>query len=813
MHKHTTAFLRRKMVVLNRILYRELSHEETADIYAQLMCYGFFAARCHLLQFSRPSAVQLLSSVAPLLASVYADADAFDDILEDLTTFLSSDSMAHTLDNYPVDLLIHGYEAFLAAYAPARRQSHGIFYTPRAVTGYIVRSIDCLLRRDFGVADGLAGLSSQVALLDPCLGAGTFLQAVIEQMTAFCGENWPACADQVIPSLYGCDLLPAPLLLAHLCLGLQLAATDARPHLVCQDALAGDGNVFAGQPPVVIVLGNPPYAGHSQHTGRWISELLHGHDPHSATATGSYFHVDGLPLREHNAKWLHDDYVKFFRLAQWHVEQAGAGMVAVITNHGFLSNPTFCGMRHSLLETFDELYLLDLHGSSKKNRLSPDGTRDENIFPIQSGVAISLLVKRPQSSNPPVVRHAELWGTADSKLDWLAAHDVATTPWSDCPPQSPLYLFTPRQQDLTAEYQRGWDITRVMPVHSLGVLSKRDGLVVDFNQAEVLRKIRRFADRSVSDTACATEFGLPLADKDRWDLPRARAAVSGQLDDEKVRPYLYRPFDERAIYYDPAVIARPNTRVLGHLEQPNLALLLGRQGEATGALEWDLLLVTDKLADHNIYRRGGGAVFPLYLYDGSTRMPNLAPDFVTEMAQRLEMTFLPEGCGDRRLTFGPEDILHYCYAVFHAPGYRTRYADHLASAFPRLPLTGNPALFAALCIIGERLVTRHLQRTAEMTATFPVNGDNHLRKVRYEPADGRVWINATQYFDSVAPATWDYHIGGYQVCRKWLKDRLGRRLSEEEVRHYRRVVTILTETLRIMDEIDRLVDTHGGWPL
>lgn len=372
----------------------------------------------------------------------------------------------------------------------------------------------------------------------------------------------------------------------------------------------------------------------------------------------------------------------------------------------------------------------------------------------------------------------------------------------------------PWQKDVAVEYQHGWQITAAMPVYSLGVLTKRDALVVDFTEEELLRKVAHFADPELTDAACALHFHLPMRDKDCWDLAHVRETIAMEITPEAVRPIHYRPFDFRYLYDHQELIARRNLRVLRHLQQDNVALILGRQGGAVGVREWDLLFATGTLCDQNIFRRGGGTVFPLYLYagDATSRRANFAPAFLTALAERLGMTFAEDGVGDGARHFTAPDVLHYLYALLHAPGYRQRYADFLNIDFPRIPLTGQPALFRALVELGARLLQVHLAGEQDIAQiTFPIAGDCLVREVRYEAE--RLWVNATQYFDGIPPEAWAFHIGGFPILHKWLKERKGHRLSDEEVRHFRRMAASIMTTIALMGEIDELIMRNGGWPI
>ncbi len=797
----------------------ELTPDDFLDLYVQALCCGLFTARGAAppgAAFTGGSWTAYLPPLPPALAALFAQAAAED--TAPLVALLHRSRFAGAPDEAAWG--VQFYEAFLAAYRPRQRAARGVYFTPEPAVSYLVRSVDALLRHDFGLPDGLADAGTvngrhRVQLLDPAAGTGAFLAGILTELSrrVDAPAAWRAyLAADLLPRLTGCELLPAACAAAHLLLGGLLAqqggAAAGALRLLPVDILREAPALppcAAGGDTILCVLGNPPYAGHSANTGAWISALLRGTDTLTGAATASYAHVDGQPLPEQNRKWLQDDYVKFLRLAQWGVARAGRGIVAFVCNHGFLDNPTCRGLRQSLLHAFDAIYLLNLHGSVRKRERTPDGRPDENLFGIQQGVCLAILVKSSaEPAGTAAVRYADLWGTRREKLDALARQDAATTAWTALPPVAPHYRFVPDDAAVRREYDALFAVTDIFHIRSLGLLSKRDGLVVGFSPAHVLEQLACFTDPARSDAAVAAQFALPRRDRDRWDLPRARQVAVRR---EAVQPLAYRPFDRRAIYYDDAVVARPNRRVLSHLREGNPALLLGRQGGAVGSESWDVVFAVDTLVDQNIFRRGGGTVFPLSLHPGTAAArPNLTAAFLDECAARLGQPV------------APDDAFAYLYAVLHAPGYRRRYAVPLRYDFPRLPVTAQPRLFHRLCGAGRALLALHLGRTARPPVTPCPAGDAPIvERVRYTPphagAPGRVWIDARQGIDGVPPAVWAFRIGGYRVCEKWLKDRAGRPLTAADLAHYRHLVAALAETLRLMAEIDAAIDAHGGWPM
>ncbi len=890
--------LHEQMEGFRQVLLPELNAEQFADMYAQTICYGLFAARCNAkptITFTREHAAYDIPKTNPFLRKMFgyiAGPDLDESIVwavDDLAEVLNRSDMAAILRDFgkhtrQEDPVVHFYETFLAAYDPKMREARGVYYTPEPVVSYIVRSVDYLLKKDFGLPDGLADATKlkastadgtysmethKVQILDPATGTATFLHSIIDHIyETFKGNKgmWSSyVSEHLLPRLFGFELLMAPYAVAHMKLGLQLAETGydfksnerLRVYLTntleegfeggklpfaewLVDEATAAGNV-KHDAPVMVVIGNPPYSGTSVNKGSWITGLLHD-------KSGNYFEVDGESLGERNPKWLNDDYVKFIRFAQWRIEQTGYGVLAFITNHGYLDNPTFRGMRQSLMQSFDDIYVLDLHGNSKKKERSPDDTKDENVFDIQQGVAIGIFVRRQaraNTSNIATVHHAHLWGLrevyqkvgqaqylVDGKYRWLAEHDITTTEWKAIVLEKPFYLFVPQDVDLRGEYEQGWKVTEMMPVNVLGFQTHRDHFAIDFERGNLYKRIDEMRDKHISDQEYAENYNL--TDNRDWQLSKARQRVHTDAGwQNNIIRCLYRPFDQRFCYFSEVAMDYPRTELRQHMLLQNVSLNVTRQ---TKADEWRNAVVanTPTPALYTEIKDGSNA-FPLYLFPQPNkntlfdtnqpsdahggRRPNLSSAFITAISHKLNMQFIPDGKGDLQQTFGPEDIFHYMYAVFHSPTYRSRYAEFLKIDFPRLPLTSNTNLFRALCKFGERLVALHLmEQFGANLPTYPIDGNNMVEKVEYlvadkQPEQGRVSINKTQYFDGVPQHIWEFHVGGYQVCHKWLKDRKGRVLSFDDIRHYQRIVAALAETFTLMEQIDVVIAEHGGWPI
>jgi len=785
------------------------------------------------------------------------------------------------------DPVVHFYETFLAAYDPALRESRGVYYTPEPIVSYIVRSIDAILKRDFACPAGLADNTKvtaefsdsaakggkvkrevhRVQILDPAAGTGTFLflavrhihEALLSTRGTWAGAQGYV-AQHLLPRIFGFELMMAPYAVAHLKLGWLLKETGydfaanerlrvyltntleesevvAGPLLALAEHIAQEANAAGRvktESPIMVVMGNPPYSGHSANKNQWSKDLINKKLPGPNGAPG-YFECDGRRLDEIQVKWIHDDYVKFIRFAQYRIERTGYGVLGFITNHGYLDNPTFRGMRQSLMHTFDEIYVLDLHGNAKKKETAPDGSKDENVFDIMQGVAIALLIKRKNGKTkiPATVRHAELFGLRNDKYHWLAEQSISDTNWMTIQPQLPFYLFTPQDTKRLEEYSNGWKITEAMPVNSVGVVTARDALSIHFTTDDLWKALVDFV--SLEKEIARQKYSLGEDARD-WKVQFAQndLRTSGPSR-EKIAPILYRPFDNRFTYYtgiSRGLIGQPQKRVMTHmLVGRNLGIATTRSIEIGRGWE-HVFCSTQMIQHHTVSIKEVNYLFPLYLYPSTPegadklfaegpgpgqggRRPNLSPEFVTGFAEKLDLTFVPDGVGDLKKTFGPEDVFHYAYAILHCPTYRTRYAEFLKADFPRLPITSDRDLFARLCKLGAELVGLHLlERVPEPLATFPKPGTNIVDKPRYAPptskGPGRIFVNDEQYFDNVPPEVWEFHVGGYQVCAKWLKDRRGRTLSYDEIETYRNITYALRQTIRLMAEIDKAIP---AWPI
>ena len=500
-------------------------------------------------------------------------------------------------------------------------------------------------------------------------------------------------------------------------------------------------------------------------------------------------------------------------------------------------------MRESLLGAFDEIYILNLHGSAKKQEVVPtDGSKDDNVFDITVGVAIALFVKLPAEKKakpkkkPATVHHADLWGLRKNKYDWLNGHNATNTEWTTFEPDAPDFRFVPRNAKHEKEWNKAWSIREVFPVSNNGLKTDRDELFFEFDRKELEKRMTTFFSK---DVPAAFLQQYRVEDSSSYDIASRR--TQRKWSAKAIQRCLYRPFDFRWLYYDIGLTSRPAEKVMKHfLAGENLGFITTRQTkEEFGVLATNLIAGHKSCAAYDI-----NTVFPLYLYPNGEaeeqaelvphengRRPNFSAEFVKQFEETVGLKFTAEGRGDLKKTFGPEDAFNYAYAIFHSQSYRDRYAEFLKLDFPRVPVTSERRLFSRLSACGERLVALHTMREGDTDDIFfDVPGGNVVEQVVYVPPQaagiavpekpalraskmGRVYINAKQFFEGITPKVWEFRIGGYQVCEKWLKDRKGRLLGADEIVHYQRIVSALAETRTLMAQIDSLIADHGGWPM
>ncbi len=763
-----------------------LTRESFADLYAQTLAYGLLAARWRARdRFDRRIAAESIPATSGLLRDAFRYISLADpspevawivDEIVDLLAHSSVYAMLERSGRRGRDPVLDFYETFLQHYKADLRRQRGVYYTPPELVSWVVRSVHWLLKSRLGWRDGLA--DPRVSLLDPAAGTLTFvveaIRRAVEEVKGTAGGGVvPALvSDHLLHNFYAFELMMAPYAIGHLKMSLLLEElgrplrggervafylTDALDRKDLEQspipgvaALARESRLagrIKKEARINVVLGNPPWSGHSANPG---------------PAPDGY---------GRESKWLRNDYLKFLRFAQAKVEEAGEGIVALVTDHGYLDNPTFRGVRQSLLRTFDELYLLDLHGNGKKKERGPDGARDANVFAdVRQGAAVAILVKKP--GLPRRVLRADLWGSRAAKLRWLEGHGLETTDWREIDPRGPAFLFALRDAALEREYGRGVPLPGIFPVHSVGIVTGRDAFAIDTDRDELERRVGRLRSETIPDEVVLHEWGTG---KGRCSLAEARREIRKDPEWQgKLLDVLFRPFDQRTIFYERYVVERPREKVLRHLLPPgSLGLVAPRQHkEEPGALVARTLVAHKAVSAFDI-----NSVFPLYLHSeaglyGARREPNLDPAFLGRMEERV---------GERP---SPELVLQYVYAVLYSPPYRRRYAALLRTDFPRIPLPPDRGAFLELAGLGAVLISLHLLESDRL---------DHPA-ARFEG----------QGFEGISREVWEYRVGGYQVLDRWLAGRSGRTLRLREIEDFRRIAEALSWTIEYQRRIGLL---------
>jgi len=858
--------LKDQMEAFKQLLIHDITEKGFADVYAQTIAYGMFAARLHdptLPTFSRQEAAELIPKSNPFLRKLfgYIAGPDIDDrikwIVDSLVDIFLACNVEEILKNYGKstkmeDPIIHFYETFLSEYDPKLRKARGVWYTPAPVVNFIVRAVDDILKTEFDLPQGLADSSKtkikvdvqgkkteqevhKVQILDPATGTGTFLAETIKHIhKKFEGQQgiWTNYVEtHLLPRLNGFELLMASYAMAHLKLDLLLTETGYKPttnqrfrvYLTnsLEESHPDTGTLFANwlsteaneanhikrDSPVMCVIGNPPYSGESANKGAWILKLMEDYKKEPGGKE---------KLKEQNSKWINADENKFIRYGQHYIEKNGSGVLAFINPHSFLDNPTFRGMRWHLLKTFDKIYTIDLHGNSKKNETAPDGSADVNVFDIQQGVSINIFVKtgKKKANELGKVFHFDLFGKREMKYDFLIENSIKSIPYKELPNIAPNYFFVNKDFDEQKIYDKGFSVNELFTINGVGMTTAHDDFVINERKSSLLKSFEEFVNTERNEDLLHSKFNVKK--KEGWDILQGYDNIKKEIDLSKyIQPISFRPFDNRYIFYEDKLVWRTVRKVMKHfLNRENVGLIIARQ--CVG--DWKYVFITKLIGEFNLSgtagRYGSGNYFPLYIYpetngqqtiDQSTeRTPNLNTEIVKQIADKIGLTFTNEK-ETTKDTFAPIDILDYIYAVLHSPTYREKYKEFLKIDFPRVPFPKDKDTFWQLVKLGGEIRQIHLLEspTVEKYITqYPEDGNNVVIKPKYE--NGKVYINDTQYFDNVPQIAWDFYIGGYQPAQKWLKDRKERTLEFDDILHYQKIIVALTETDRLMNEINKI---------
>lgn len=859
------------------VLIHDLGIRSFSDIYAQTLAYGMFAARLHdptLETFSRFEAAQLIPKSNPFLRRLFQSIGGYEldrriqitvDNLAQLFRYsdVKSILMDFSKSKGKKDPIIHFYETFLEQYDYGLRYDRGVWYTPEPIVKFIVKSVDYILKDKFKLVKGLADNSKtkileekavikgkglkkgtrlvqqekeihKLQILDPATGTGTFLSEIIKYIFQNYFSKmqgaWPNYVNEhLIPRLNGFELLMASYSMAHLKLDLLLNQTgienltdNNRYNIYLTNSLEEyhpeTGTIFASwlsqeasaanylkkDTPVMVVIGNPPYKGVSSNNNPWISELIE-----------NYKYVKGEHFKE-TKHWLNDDYVKFIRFSQYHIEKTGEGIIAFINAHTFLDNPTFRGMRWNLLNTFDEIYCIDLHG----NYITENYDKDENVFGIKQGVSINFFIKKAntkkESNRLARVYYFDLVGSKESKFEFLDQTHLKDIQFSEINLREPYYFFSPKEFNSKSysTYLEGFNLSDLFLNQSMGITSARDHLVVDIDFNTLTQRIEDFISLEYSDDEIREKyFGnkkegkYKKGDTRGWKLEVERPIIRDLEHDQQIKKVSFRPFDDRYMYYTPHLVDWDRLKIMKHMFHENVALCLVKRGRDIDAHNYFL---TNNITDKSIISSKDNAnIFPLFIYDLEddkfVKKSNLNMEVISKIQEKLKLKYSLDKVNSED-SFSSYDLLDYIYAILYSINYREEYKEELKIDFPRVPFP-NPNNFWVYVKFGRELRLLHTNPDrAEITIDidFPVAGENlveYVKEKNISESSLKIKINESQYFSNIPTKIWNYKFGGYYPCKKWLKDRIGRKLNFDDIYHFQKIVNILDQTENTIENI------------
>ncbi len=833
--------------IFRETLVKDLKEDEFADAYAQTFIYGLFLAR---LQSAKNITLSDASRFIPVSFSVIREFFSFisydytlpnyiswifkeiTDLINNIDLKKISQSLSFEKRDKPqiTDPYLYFYETFLGAFDPQKRKSKGVYYTPPQIVSFITRSVDKILTDEFSMSAGFA--DSSVTVLDFATGTGTFLVAVFELILNRIREKDSGSLkgvvhDHILKNFYGFEYMVAPYAVAHLKLSqllkdngyqlkdqerLQIYLTDTLDDsnhetntlFPVVSAEGKEANRVKIEKQILVITGNPPYSNRS--TGKKIEDLIKDYKPEGEKKLN-----------------LNDDYIKFIRFAHNKMEKVQQGVIGIITNNSFLNGLTHRRMRGKLLEDFDEIYILNLHGNARIGETCPDGTIDQNVFDIKQGVSISIFVKKEKHGKCRVFYH-DLYGQREHKYDFLSSNDLRTVSWEELGIEEfdksfrktkwgknrfkeNLSFFVPGGNiGVMKDYGKFWGLPEIFETFGSGVKTDRDGLVTDFDKDILSEKMEK-AFSGNYDNDFAKKYNIENSSSYKF----ADKLGEQSFNERNIFEYHYRPFDVRYIYYKTGFTSRPASEFSSHLlNAGNLGLLFMRQVVLnTPYLHF---FVTDRIADSRILysSQGMASAAPLYLIQPlpeaeqiTVQGINKIANFTTEFQNFIKTEYHPH-------TPTPEQILGYIYAVVYCPVYRRIYLEFLKIDFPRIPFADNYDTFTALSQLGTGLIEHHLMKKSypDNQISFPREGDDIVEQVSFvydkNTQKGNIFINKNQYFGDIPIHVWEFCIGGYQVLDKWLKSRKDRILTYQEKEYFKKIVNILDFTYKCMHKIENL---------
>lgn len=840
--EHTEGRLYQLYETFKTFVFHELTVDEFSDAFAQNLVYGIFLAKlnadAHAVNLYNakkyiPASFELIRELVNFLDEL--DNEEYREtrwIVEEVLTIMNNldlraiqDTLSFAkkrkdADNIIIkDPYVYFYEDFLAAYDKKLRKAKGVYYTPPPIVNFIVRAIDDILIKTFKIKEGLAD-RNKVTVLDFATGTGTFLletlQQIFDKLPRDSGKKDLIIKEHILKNLFGFEYLIAPYTIAHLKLsqflkdnGYQLQAKErlqvflsntlepipSQIKIPLLPALTEESKQAQEikDKPILVITGNPPYSKKSKNNGDWIVNLV-----------DSYKFIDGKRSKE-KQNWYRDDYIKFIRFAQDKMDKVDEGIVAVITNHSFLSNITMPGMRQSLLNSFDQLYVINLHGSAKKEENLPDGfAKDENVFDIEQGVSMSFFIKKKGLSKK--VFYADFWGSRKEKYQRSLNESIASIQWQELNPTTPNYFLIPRDEQHSNEYYNFFSVTRIFKVFSLPLMTGRDLVTIRHTKNEIKDVLKVFNEKTEDQIREILKTGEDSRD---WKISKAKSDITKtKSSDTHIKEVTYRLFDKRFTYYTgnaKGFHASPQFKVCKNMLYKNLGLLVPRQLSKT---EFKHVFCTNSIPEMcavSTATKEQNQLFPLYVYINAT-VDNKPESVIKEENFTSDFRKYIEQLYGKGIT--AEEIFGCIYAILHSPSYRKKYIEFLKIEFARIPFPKDKKLFKQLAELGNELIQVHIM---EEEAEYPYGdfigkGTNIVEKLTHvtDKKIDKLFINKTQFFADVPLTIWNFHIGGYQVLDKYFKERKGRVLTIDEVEIITSTIKALAFTIDQMIKIDTL---------
>ena len=837
---------------LKQDLLPELTTQAFSDMYAQTIVYGLFIARYNdknLQTFSRGEAIENLAKESSLLKNFFQHIatsnklhPTLDETIDKLCYIFLITDLKQLLDKEETkDVIVHFYEDFLSFYDAEQRKSFGAYYTPVQVVRFIINMVDKALVEDFRIDGGLSNNDTisikvksdpyqtkrkewkdekiidvpKVAILDPACGTGTFGAEIIRFVKDkyFSGPNavfykeWLQQENGLMSRLISFEIMMTSYVIAHLkirrviteTLGNQHLDADLPSNIFLTNTLAEPKSMLEKNNQITFFDFSGAITDEAENADKWKArrpiQVIIGNPPYLASSTTPFdisnykFETDGITkLQERNPKWLNDDYVKFINFSEKHIQKDGKGVLAFITNNGYLDNPTFRGMRASLLRTFDKIYIVNLHGNSMKKEIAPDGTKDENVFDIMVGVSIIIGIKTTLNSNFGKLYYSEIYGTRQNKFSILESKDISFKPVNI---DSKTACFIPQaNEDLKSIYDKGISLVELFNIYSAGIVTGRDSLCIQNSKQDIEDIVKDFQINNEEELREKYKLGR---DTD-WSVGGAVKDINN--NEPHITPISYRIFNDRWTCYtgkQNGFYCRPRGDVMNNLLRGNnVALAFTRSDKSLR--DYSMIFVTDKIAEScflTTQTSGIATITPLYIISANLleTTSNFNSKYFNILTQNLS----------KKPT--PIQVFDYCYGVLNDLNYRKKYNEFLKKDYPKVPIIENQEMLEKYSNAGEKLRKLHLMETP-IQKKLGIESDNNnlvIEQVKYK--NGKVYINKNTAITGFTDEIWSFFIGGYQVLDKYLKSHKGESLDREKFTHIRKVAGIIEETIKIQKDL------------